>query len=99
MPMVKITNGVEEFIVTDGGFHNFYEPIGFREVTNDNDPVEAPHGVTDDGSSLLEKPVSEWTDAELKNFAHDNMVGLKGIKTREGVEEVVSKYLLENGLQ
>lgn len=84
--MVRITNNINEFEVTNGAYESIFKAQGYTKIEGDTTMDHVPE-VEDPGedemsedekflSDLIEKPVSQWSKAEVKKY-----VDLKGINT------------------
>lgn len=85
--MVKITNGINVIEVTNGAFETVYKGQGYHKVVEQQAVVSAP--VKDEGqdagevdriAELEEKPVSQWSKAEVKEYAEAKDIDLSGTK-------------------
>lgn len=85
--MVKITNGINVIEVTNGAFETVYKGQGYHKVAEQQAVVSAP--VKDEGqdagevdriAELEEKPVSQWSKAEVKEYAEAKGIDLSGTK-------------------
>lgn len=89
--MVTITNGSKVLVVTRGAFDNMYKCQGYTEVKQETGatqlapevPVEV---VTEDSEeekeakAMEEKPLSQWTKAEVRRYAELKGISLAGTK-------------------
>jgi len=84
--MVRITNGINVIEVTNGAFETVYKGQGYHKVVEQT-VVSAP--VKDEGqdageadriAELEEKPVSQWSKAEVKEYAEAKGIDLSGTK-------------------
>lgn len=82
--MVKISNGVHTFMVTKGAFNDVFKRQGFGIVED----AEAMHAVEhddagmgadgEDFTELEEKPISQWSKAEVKRYAAAKGIDISG---------------------
>ena len=103
LEMVKITNGRDVFEVTEGAFEGIFVHQGFKKVDGKKeepkiilDEVEIP--VVDaadefDDELENEKPVSQWTKAEVKEFARANGIDLSGTKNVNEAKEIIKQFI------
>lgn len=94
--MVKITNGINVIEVTNGAFETVYKGQGYRKVVEQQAVVSAP--VKDEGqdaakvdriTELEEKPISQWSKAEVKEYAEAKGIDLSGTKNvNEGKDRI-----------
>lgn len=96
--MVKVTNGVEELLVTSGVAKTL-EPLGFyrvgeeRSAKAEKDAEEfIQETAVEEAEDLTEKPISEWTKEELQTFAKENDIDITGLKPKE-VRERIKDFL------
>lgn len=85
--MVKITNGINVIEVTNGAFETVYKGQGYHKVVEQQAVVSAPvkdegqdAGEVDHITELEEKPVSQWSKAEVKEYAEAKGIDLSGTK-------------------
>lgn len=85
--MVKITNGINVIEVTNGAFETVYKGQGYHKVVEQQAVVSA--SVKDEGqdvgevdhiAELEEKPVSQWSKTEVKEYAEAKGIDLSGTK-------------------
>ena len=84
--MVKITNGVNVFEVSNGAYEGIYSRQGYRKV--DGSEVSTPEiplqpKKTEDElflEGIVEKPLSQWNKDEIKRFADLNDINITGTK-------------------
>lgn len=97
--MVKITNGVNIFEVSNGAFEGIYSKQGYNKVaeTIPNVPVtELVVEKTKDElfvESIVEKPISQWSKDEVKRFAELKEVDISGTKNAGEAKELIKAYL------
>lgn len=98
--MVKITNGINIFEVTKGAYEGIYSKQGYT-LLNENKSPEAPQnpqepiGNDDDKflSDVMEKPISQWSKAEVKQFAALKGLDLSGTKNVGEAKEMIKNFL------
>lgn len=99
--MVKITNGVNIFEVTRGAFDGIYSRQGYV-IFNDTGKEEAfvkgrkTNEKTDDErfvDEMIEKPISSWTNEEVKRFAALNEISLTGTKSANEAKEIIKSFI------
>ena len=102
LEMVKITNGKDVFEVTEGAFEGIFIHQGFKKVDGKKeepkiilDEVEIPVVDAADEFDELEneKPVSQWTKAEVKEFARANGIDLSGTKNVNEAKEIIKQFI------
>lgn len=94
--MVKITNGVNVFEVTEGAFNCIYSKQGYT-LFNDKDftkeEVKEENTEDDFVNELLEKPISQWNKEEIKKFAAIKNIDITGTKNAQQAKEIIKVYL------
>jgi len=96
---MKITNGKDVFQVTRGAYENIYKKQGFVPFGETLDEVqheseESVDKQTDDEkflADITEKPISQWSQRELRQYAQ-----LKGIDAKPKELRTVVQKKLEN---
>lgn len=105
--MVKITNGRDVFEVTEGAFEGIFVHQGFKKVDGKKDvpkvipdeieeiPVVDAADEFDDELEEVEneKPVSQWTKAEVKEFAKANGIDISGTKNVNEAKEIIKQFI------
>lgn len=103
--MVKITNGRDVFEVTEGAFEGIFVHQGFKKVDGKKeeskiilDEAEIPVVDAADEFDELEeveneKPVSQWTKAEVKEFAKANGIDISGTKNVNEAKEIIKQFI------
>ena len=104
--MVKITNGKDVFEVTEGAFEGIFIHQGFvkvdgksEESKNILDEAEIPVvDAADEFDDELEeveneKPVSQWTKTEVKEFAKANGIDISGTKNVNEAKEIIKQFI------
>lgn len=99
--MVKITNGVNVFEVTRGAFEGIYSKQGYT-LFKDEPIVEQPKGQEKSEDELfleaiVEKPVSQWTKAEVKRFAGLKEIDISETKNPAEAKDLIKVYLETEG--
>lgn len=95
--MVKITNGVNVFEVTEGAFNCIYSKQGYT-LFNDKDftKEEVKEENTEEDAfvyELLEKPISQWNKEEVKRFAAIKGIDIKGTENVRQAKEIIKVFL------
>ena len=84
--MVKITNGINVIEVTNGAFETVYKGQGYHKVAEQAvaaAPVKDENkdaGEANPIAELEEKPISQWSKAEVKEYAEAKGIDLSGTK-------------------
>lgn len=98
--MVKITNGINTYDVTKGAFETIFKAQGYtkveEEVQNDNGNASADDNgegkISEDEkflSELEEKPISQWSKAEVKKYVDLKGINTEGASTLAEVKELI----------
>lgn len=103
--MVVITNGINEFEVSRGAYESIFQKQGYSiivdaeaeaiEDNNDAEATEHAEHVDKDAEALVEKPISQWTKNEVKNFIAKKGIDVSGITSFNEVKDRVRKYIEE----
>lgn len=95
--MIKITNGATIIEVTRGAYDSIYKFQGFRPYKVKEEKVETkPVKETkkkNEFEELLEKPISQWTKKEVKDFATAKGIDLTGTQNVNEAKELIKEYL------
>lgn len=97
--MVKITNGVNVFEVSNGAYEGIYSKQGYRKV--DGSEMSTPKiplqpEKTEDElflECIIEKPLSQWTKDEIKRFAELNDIDITGTKNAGEAKDLIKEFL------
>lgn len=100
--MVKITNGVNTFEVTNGSFRNTFKNLGYR-IIQVEDQISDEDRITSDEvaenkdevfcKELEEKPVSQWNKSEIKKYAALKCIDISNTKNAGEAKEIIVKFL------
>lgn len=101
--MIKITNGINEFLVPEGAYEHMFKQQGYT-IVGDEQEVETeaeiegfqPDEVEVKTDKLDEKPVSQWSKQELKFYCDKHEISLEGVARTEDVRERVLKFQEQN---
>ena len=101
--MVKITNGVNVFEVTNGAFDEIYSRQGYTvmdEEVSGNEAVEAevvsvPEKSDDEifVEEILEKPISQWSKDEVKRFAGIKGIDITDTKSANEAKDIIKSFI------
>ena len=96
--MIKITNGIDVFEVSNGAYEGIYSRQGFHPLQEN--AVMFSGELTEDTSEeqafaeeIVEKPISMWTKEELKRFADFYEIDLSGMTSTENVRQLVKEFI------
>lgn len=95
--MVKITNGVNVFEVSDGAYENIYKHQGYQKIDKPAEQAfvpEDPEGEKKTADEMFveelrEKPISQWNKDEVKRYAAIMDIDIKGTKSVNDAKEVI----------
>ena len=92
--MVKITDGKEILIVTNGAFKSQYKPFGWTlvEEAPAKEVVETVM-VGDDEPPVIEKPLSEMTGKELKAKAKELGIDISSATSKGEVRKMLADVI------
>lgn len=96
--MVKITNHIDTFEVSKGAYESIFKHQGYTKVHDQSKP-ESSASVEDESSEvsedekflkdLVEKPVSQWSKAEVKKYVELKGIDTTGASTLAEVKELI----------
>lgn len=101
--MVKITNGIDIFEVTNGAFEGIYSHQGFTVIPKEVEGnilekvVEDVPVKTDEEIFLIEiveKPIAQWNKDEIKRFAALKEINLSETKNATEAKELIKAHLV-----
>lgn len=90
--MVKCTNGVYTFCVTEGAYDNYYKPQGYTKVEEQNESVFV-EDIDDEQDEVIEKPIGQWTKQEVKDFAAANGIDISGTRNVGQAKEIIKDFI------
>lgn len=93
--MVKITDGKEILIVTNGAFKSQYKPFGWTPVEEVPAKEVVEHVVVEDDGPppVIEKPLSEMTSKELKAKAKELGVDVSSATSKSEVRQMLADVI------
>lgn len=101
--MVKITNGVNVFEVTNGAFDEIYSRQGYtvmdEEVVSNEvaeaEVVSVPEKSDDEifVEEILEKPISQWSKDEVKRFAGIKNIDITDTKSANEAKDIIKSFI------
>ena len=101
--MVKITNGVNVFEVTNGAFDEIYSRQGYTvmdEEVSSNEAVETEVASIPEKSDdeifveeILEKPISQWSKDEVKRFAGIKGIDITDTKSANEAKDIIKSFI------
>lgn len=92
--MVKCTNGVAVIEVTEGAYNTIFKDQGYRPIADSEEQADArvPEE-KDEIDSLLEKPIGQWSNDEVKAFAEAKGIDITGTKNAKEAKGRIRKFL------
>lgn len=63
------------------------------DSSSDDYVADGETDATDDFADLLEKPISQWSKNEVRDFAHAKSIDIKGTKNVNEAKDVIKEYL------
>lgn len=95
--MVKITNGVNVFEVTDGAYKSIYRHQGYQVINDGGGKAFVPEQSDEPTKTadeifideLQEKPISQWNKDEVKRYAAIKDIDIKGTKSVNDAKEII----------
>lgn len=101
--MVTITNGKNTLEVTSGAFEGIYKSCGYSlvgveaKVSDSTEDVMVENPIDENPFEELEaKPISQWTKAEVKEYAEAKGIDLSGTKNVNDGKERIKVYMADN---
>ena len=99
--MVKITNYVNTFEVTQGAYDDIFKKQGFDLVEEDKEETIKEEATGKDYISeeeayideLMEKPISQWNKEEVKHFAAIKKIDISGTKNANEAKEIIKSFI------
>lgn len=99
--MVKITNFVNTFEVTQGAYDDIFKKQGFTLVEEKKETVkekaEKAEELTDEEyvERLIEKPLSQWNKKEVKTYASINNIDISKTQNIGEARDIIKKSMDE----
>lgn len=103
MSTFTVTKGAYEGIYKHQGYtmvHNYAGGTESEVIKNHHEEVTEAAGEDVDSpvdesaeNNLIEKPIGQWTKAEVKQFAAENGISLEGTKNVNEAKEIVKEYI------
>ena len=99
--MVEITNGIETFTIPEGAV-NVYKNMGFSTIGDKSKKVvktEAPVIEQNEESNdidfdeLLTRPVSQWNQEEIKEFAAAKGIDVSNARSLKQARTIIKEAL------
>ena len=92
--MIKIKRGTHELEVTKGAFKSIFAPAGYIVVEQPAKALETPEGgeepeLEEEQQDLSEKPLSEMSFNELKEYAEQLGIQTSGMRTHQQLKRAI----------
>lgn len=107
--MVKITDGKNVFEVTQGAYTGIYKRQGYRLLDCENERSDDAPEMTDDDVDtdtesdvnldevfcyeMLEKPIAQWSNKEIKKFAMIKGIDISNTKSANEAREIIKSFV------
>lgn len=99
--MVKITNFVNTFEVTQGAYDDIFKKQGFELVKEDKEETikeeEIEKGYKSDEEKyieeLMEKPISQWNKEEVKTYASLKNIDISNTKNIGEARNIIKQSI------
>lgn len=100
--MVKITNFVNTFEVTQGAYDDIFKKQGFKLVEEEKEDkketVEETKKTNEEAyiEELMEKPISQWNKEEVKTYASIKNVDISNTKNIGEARNIIKQSIDKN---
>lgn len=100
--MVKITNFVNTFEVTQGAYDDIFKKQGFELVEEDKEDkketVEETKKTNEEAyiEELMEKPISQWNKEEVKTYASLKNIDISNTKNIGEARNIIKQSIDKN---
>lgn len=99
--MVKITNFVNTFEVTQGAYDDIFKKQGFELVEDKEDKketVEETKKTNEEAyiEELMEKPISQWNKEEVKTYASLKNIDISNTKNIGEARSIIKQSIDKN---
>lgn len=97
--MVKITNYVNTFEVTQGAYDDIFKKQGFELVEEDKEDkketVEETKKTKEEAyiEELMEKPISQWNKEEVKTYASLKNIDISNTKNIGEARNIIKQSI------
>ena len=97
--MVKITNYVNTFEVTQGAYDDIFKKQGFELVEEDKEDkketVEETKKTNEEAyiEELMEKPISQWNKEEVKTYASLKNIDISNTKNIGEARNIIKQSI------
>lgn len=106
--MINCTNGNIIISVTEGAYDSYFKDQGFTIIKENNVVEDVPmlvvpdeedeqnDGMIDHMNGLKEKPISQWTKKEVRDFASFNNIDISETKNVGQAKEIIRDFINNN---
>lgn len=100
--MVKITNYVNTFEVTQGAYDDIFKKQGFKLVEEEKEDkketVEETKKTNEEAyiEELMEKPISQWNKEEVKTYAFLKNIDISNTKNIGEARNIIKQSIDKN---
>lgn len=98
--MVKITNFVNTFEVTQGAYDDIFKKQGFELVEEEDkkETVEETKKTNEEAyiEELMEKPISQWNKEEVKTYASLKNIDISNTKNIGEARNIIKQSIDKN---
>lgn len=101
--MVTIKNGNNIHVVTEGAYKEIFSRLGYEIISGKEEvSIETPIDVDDNTMSeeemdfilgVEEKPISQWSKAEVKKYAELKRIDITGTKNVNEAKAIIKEFL------
>ena len=101
--MVTIKNGDNIHVVTEGAYKEIFSRLGYEIISGKEEvSIETPIDVDDNTMSeeemefilgVEEKPISQWSKAEVKKYAELKHIDITGTKNVNEAKAIIKEFL------
>lgn len=99
--MIKCTNGLITCTVTEGAYDNYFKTLGYKVIgDNTRHNIIAEEDINADVidavdvfDELLEKPISQWSKTEVKEFANAKGIDISETRNVSQAKEIIKTYI------
>lgn len=101
--MVTIKNGNNIHVVTEGAYKEIFSRLGYEVISGKEEvSIETPIDMDDNTMSeeemnfilgVEEKPISQWSKAEVKKYAELKRIDITGTKNVNEAKAIIKEFL------
>lgn len=101
--MVTIKNGDNIHVVTEGAYKEIFSRLGYEVISGKEEvSIETPIDMDDNIMNeeemnfilgVEEKPISQWSKAEVKKYAELKRIDITGTKNVNEAKAIIKEFL------